>query len=387
MTILTVLFGTRIADVKTIGVTGSTELLGRAICRELKLHKEYRVIPLASGETWPLEFSPGELSQCDWIIHAAIYAKDSVPGNVLSLNLQTARHLCGTCAASQAFPDIIYLSSAREGDDSEYGKTRAVVREELEMFGAQNHTSVVTVQIPNEFGPCGRPYYNSVVTTFCYELLEGKSPRILNDKELELIYVGTVAQQILTLLEGGASSKCVRMKATRNMMVSSLLQMLKDFYENYYKQGIIPALRDDFEISLFNTFRSYIDPGKFFPYSLIKHGDNRGSFVELVKQRGGSGQFSFSSTAECGVTRGEHFHSRKIERFIVIRGRAKMTIRAVDSEQIFEFELDGDQAAFVDVPIWFTHNLTNIGDGELLTAFWINEIYNPEDPDTYKEKV
>jgi UDP-2-acetamido-2,6-beta-L-arabino-hexul-4-ose reductase len=147
----------------------------------------------------------------------------------------------------------------------------------------------------------------------------------------------------------------------------------------------MPALNTPFKKNLFNTFLCYIDHESFFPFHLKLNTDGRGSFVETVKLNSG-GQVSFSTTVP-GITRGNHFHTRKAERFAVIKGKARIEIRKIGTDKVFSFNLDGNQPSFVDMPVWFTHNITNIGDEDLYTIFWINEHYNPEDGDTYFEKV
>jgi UDP-2-acetamido-2,6-beta-L-arabino-hexul-4-ose reductase len=144
-------------------------------------------------------------------------------------------------------------------------------------------------------------------------------------------------------------------------------------------------LNSAFELNLFNTFRSYIDHSSHYPVLLKKNADQRGAFIETIKTSL-SGQFSFSTTNP-DVTRGNHYHTRKIERFIVIKGRAVIELRRIGTNKILHFELNGEQPSFVDMPVWYTHNITNIGDDELITLFWINEFFNPSDPDTYFDKV
>jgi UDP-2-acetamido-2,6-beta-L-arabino-hexul-4-ose reductase len=144
-------------------------------------------------------------------------------------------------------------------------------------------------------------------------------------------------------------------------------------------------LNSTFELNLFNTFRSYFDHSNYNPVYLKKNADQRGIFIEAIKSFVG-GQFSFSTTVP-GVTRGNHYHTRKIERFIVIKGKATIDLRRIGTTELYHFELNGDQPSFVDMPVWYTHNITNVGDEELITLFWINEFFNPDDPDTYFENV
>jgi len=149
--------------------------------------------------------------------------------------------------------------------------------------------------------------------------------------------------------------------------------------------GIIPNFDSKFELNLFNTFRSYIDLKSYYPKYYKNNIDSRGNFVEIIKLNSG-GQISFSTTKK-NITRGNHFHTRKIERFSVIKGEAIIKLRKKDSSEVFSFTLSGDKPSYVDMPIWFTHNITNVGSEDLYTIFWINEFYNENDTDTYFEKV
>ncbi len=144
-------------------------------------------------------------------------------------------------------------------------------------------------------------------------------------------------------------------------------------------------MKDKNEVNLFNTFRCYIDHDSRYPVKLVQHADPRGVFVETIKL-GVGGQVSFSTTVP-GITRGNHYHTRKIERFTVIKGKARIQLRKIGTDEVMDFYLDGNEPSYVDMPIWYSHNITNIGKDELYTQFWINEWYNPADGDTYFEEV
>jgi UDP-2-acetamido-2,6-beta-L-arabino-hexul-4-ose reductase len=169
------------------------------------------------------------------------------------------------------------------------------------------------------------------------------------------------------------------------LKVSDVLLQIQYFTEEYLHKGIIPELQDKFAIQLFNTYRSYIPHEKLFPKMYVEHSDNRGAFVELIRL-GIGGQVSFSTTLP-GITRGNHFHTRKIERFSVIKGKAKMELKRYGCSEVHTFYLDGANPCYIDIPIWYYHNITNIGEDVLYTIFWISEQYNPDDADTYFEKL
>jgi len=172
---------------------------------------------------------------------------------------------------------------------------------------------------------------------------------------------------------------------TSTAKVSEILYLLKKYKEEYQDKGEIPTINSTFELNLFNTFRCYMDISTHFPVKFSQHTDPRGSFVEIIRL-GVGGQVSFSTTVP-GVTRGNHFHTRKIERFAVIKGKALIQLRKIGTDEVLDFYLDGKEPAYVDMPIWYTHNIKNIGDEVLYTNFWINEFYDADDADTYFEEV
>ena len=167
--------------------------------------------------------------------------------------------------------------------------------------------------------------------------------------------------------------------------MTEILEQIKLYKTEYSDKGLFPSLNNKFEINLFNTFRCYMEISNHYPVKLVKNTDERGTFVETIKT-GLGGQISFSTTKP-GITRGNHFHIRKIERFAVIKGKARIQLRRIGTDKVLNFDLDGNEPAYVDMPIWYTHNITNVGDEELYTIFWINEFFDPNDPDTFFEKV
>ena len=172
---------------------------------------------------------------------------------------------------------------------------------------------------------------------------------------------------------------------TDEVRVTEILTLLQSYKSLYLEKGIFPYFMERFERNLFNTFVCYNVIEDYFPVKLKQSTDERGSFVETAKVNSG-GQVSFSTTRP-GVTRGNHFHTRKSERFAVIKGKALIQLRRVGTDKVINFELDGNEPSYVDMPIWHTHNITSIGDGDLYTIFWSSEFFDPADPDTFFEKV
>ena len=205
------------------------------------------------------------------------------------------------------------------------------------------------------------------------------------DGNLKLIYVGDLVDEIIKLIRNNDNSHEQIIPYTAEVKVSEILALLQYYRISYQDKGEIPVLHNDFEHKLFNTYRCYMDVANYFPKKFVQHADNRGAFVEIARL-GISGQTSFSTTLP-GITRGNHFHTRKIERFSVIKGKALIQLRKIGSNDVHNYYLSGEEPAYVDMPIWYTHNIKNIGEEELYTMFWINEFYDANDHDTYFEKV
>jgi UDP-2-acetamido-2,6-beta-L-arabino-hexul-4-ose reductase len=310
------------------------------------------------------------------------------PKVIYEKNIALSKQLINACKASEAKPHIIFSSSTQEERDNPYGKSKKEARLLFEEWAREFDASFTGLIIPNVFGPFGEPYYNSVVATFSHQLTHDEQPKIENDGELKLIYINQLAKEFMSCLENNKETveiKSLEIPHQYTLKVSKLLSMLEGFKMNYFEKSIFPNLDDSLTLDLFNTFLCYIDFNEFYPFHLKLNTDDRGSFVETVKLHSG-GQVSFSTTVP-GITRGNHFHTRKAERFAVIQGKAKIELRRIDSDKVYSFELDGKQPSFVDMPIWHTHNITNIGDETLLTIFWINERFDQEDADTYFVEV
>jgi len=308
---------------------------------------------------------------------------------IYNTNKNLVEKLISSFIRTNSKPYVLFSSSTQEEKDNLYGKSKREGRELFEKWAKENGASFSGLIIPNVFGPFGKPFYNSVVATFCYQLTHSAEPSINQDGVVKLIYVGELAMYIQKLIETHIkdSSKIdlINVPHTFEIKVSEILGKLNNYKLNYFDQGIIPTLKDSNETNLFNTFRSYIDNAMYFPFKYKKNTDDRGTFVELIKLNVG-GQVSFSTTVP-NITRGNHYHTRKIERFSVIKGKAKIQLRKINTNEVIEFELDGENPAYVDMPIWYTHNISNIGTEELYTVFWINEFFDPNDADTYFENV
>lgn len=370
-----------------IGITGQEGFIGKHLYNTLMLYPEkFNLISFSKSYFEDESKLDTFISKCNIVVHLAALNRHIDPQAIYDTNISLVSKLIGSLNRTKSNVHLIMSSSTQEEGNNLYGKSKKEGRELFKKWANNSDGHFSGLIIPNVFGPFGRPNYNSVIATFCHKLANNEVPSIDNDGQLKLIYVGELVNEVINVINNNnIKTQTIRIDPTYNCKVSDLLVLLENYKKQYQENGIIPALNNMFEVNLFNTFRSYIDIPNHFPIKFKQNIDDRGSFVELIRLNIG-GQVSFSTTVP-GVTRGNHFHTRKIERFAVIKGKALIQLRKIGSEEPINFELDGDSPAYVDMPVWYTHNIKNIGNEDLYTIFWINEFYNAEDPDTYFQDV
>jgi UDP-2-acetamido-2,6-beta-L-arabino-hexul-4-ose reductase len=372
-----------------VGITGQAGFIGTHLYNFLNQKKEEIItVPFQDSYFENDDKLKGFVSGCNAIVHLAAMNRHGDPQVIYDTNIRLVRHLIAAMESTGSHPHILFSSSTQEERDNLYGKSKRDGRLLFEQWAAKNNASFTGFVIPNVFGPFGNPYYNSVIATFSHQLTHSELPKIMVDANLQLIYVNELVQLFYQKIAAGKDATGIErfdVQYTSENKVSEILQRLEKYKSLYLEGNTFPELNSAFELNLFNTFRSYIDHSSRYPVLLKKNTDNRGSFTETTKTSLG-GQFSFSTTLP-GVTRGNHYHTRKIERFIVIHGKAIIELRRIGTSEILRFELDGEQPSFVDMPVWYTHNIKNVGSDEMIALFWINEFYNPDDPDTFFEGV
>ena len=372
-----------------VGITGQSGFIGTHLFNFLNLKKEeITLIPFEDkyfeNDNQLREF----VNDCDAIVHLAAMNRHGDPQVIYDTNIILVKQLIHALEEKAKHTHLIFSSSTQEEKNNLYGKSKHDGRLLFERWANRNQCRFTGFVIPNVFGPFGNPFYNSVVATFCHQLTHNEHPKIDIDANLQLIYVNELVDlfyQKMTDPAEGSDIDTFKVQYTSENKVSEILITLENYKKIYFEGHSFPELNSMFEVNLFNTFRSYMDHSSRYPVLLKKNPDQRGVFIETIKTSLG-GQFSFSTTIP-GITRGNHFHTRKIERFIVIRGKAIIELRRIGATEILHFELNGEQPSFVDMPVWYSHNITNVGNEELITLFWINEFFNPNDPDTYFEKV
>lgn len=369
-----------------IGITGESGFLGSYVrIAVMQLADAFTHVPFFDEffeDTARLDDFAGA---CDVIVHLA--AMNRTAGDqeeIYETNMRLVHLLCDALKRRPGATHVIFASSTQEVRDTPYGRSKREGREVLLHWADNAGATCTSMSIPNVFGPFCRPYYNSVIATFCHQLTHGEAPQINVDAEIPYVHVWQVAQIILDAARRGYWDSDAMPFPVTTTAVSSLLDTLTRYDACYKNEGRIPVLENRFEMDLFNTLRSYY-PAAAFPFLPPKRTDQRGYLVELLKT--GTGGQVFYSHTEPGITRGNHYHTRKIERFCVLQGEGLIRIRRVGGTDMQEYHLSGTQPSTIDMPVFCTHSITNVGAGPLLTLFWSNEIFDPSDPDTYVDLV
>jgi UDP-2-acetamido-2,6-beta-L-arabino-hexul-4-ose reductase len=321
------------------------------------------------------------LSGIDAVIHlAGVNRAESE--DLFNENISLATKLTDALDRVSAHPVVVFANSIQSGNRSAFGQTKQAATDHLTAWGRQTGAPVADVRLPNLFGEHGRPHYNSVVATFCYELAHGGKPTIVDDREIPLLHVQDAVDQMLELVEKRTAG--IFHPAGSPTLVSALMSKLVGFHD-LYMTGQIPDISTALDRALFNTYRSFCFPDHY-PIRPTLRSDVRGELFECLLSHGGK-SLVFCSTSRPGVTRGEHFHLRKVERFLVLRGTGMIALRRLFDQAIVRFRVSGQRPAIVDMPTMWTHSITNTGADEMLTMFWADEILDPEHPDTYAEPV
>lgn len=368
-----------------VGITGQSGFIGTHLYNYLGIYKDkIKRIEFKDGYFYDDKKLQEFVKKCEVIVHLAAVNRHSDPDVLYNTNIDLVKRLIKAAEITGRTPHIIFSSSIQEARDNLYGKSKRDGRILFESWAMKTGGGFTGLIIPNVFGPFCHPQYNSVIATFSYQLTHSETPVIEFDVALKVIYINDLIKTIYDIILGKIEHKLYYVQYNKEIKVNEILKLLNEYYEYYFVQNIIPVLKDNFEVSLFNTFRTYIDI-EHYPVKLKKKTDGRGLLIEIIKEYTG-GQ-SFFSLTKIGATRGNHFHTKKIERFCVLKGEGIIKMRKIGSEEIIKYYVNGYEPSIVDIPIWYTHNITNVGQEDMLTLFWTNEIFNPEDTDTFFEEV
>jgi len=360
-------------------VTGANGFIGKNLQMHLQERGGFEMVPFTREHTE--QDLPGLLDGVDWIVHLAGINRPQDPAEFTTGNAGLTQALCNAVQAAGRSIPIIYSSSIQAERDNDYGTSKRAAENALLALHEATGNPVYIYRLANVFGKWARPNYNSAVATFCHNIARDL-PVQINDPDavVNLVYVDDVIASFLSLLGGEPQvGPFATVKPVYQITVGELASQLNRFKatrDNLITEPVGTGLVR----ALYSTYVSYLPPERF-TYAVPQHGDERGVFVEMLKTPD-AGQFSFF-TAHPGVTRGGHYHHSKTEKFLVIKGKACFRFRHMITGEFYELFTDGAKPEIVEtVPGW-THDITNVGEDELVCMLWANEIFDRDNPDTF----
>lgn len=361
-------------------VTGANGFIGKNLITFLS-QKEDIIIDTFTREN-STEDLKNKLKTADFIVHLAGINRPQTEAEFYSGNTDLTKQIVDFLNDNHLKTPLIFSSSIQAELDNDYGKSKRLAEDYI----LNNYPAGIVYRLHNVFGKDCRPNYNSVVATFCYNIAHDL-PITINDsnRELELIYIDDICRTFCSVICGNIKTTTPYnyISPVYKISLEKLADTLQDF--NSDLSGInVPTTGDIFIKKLFSTFISYL-PLERLVFIPIKNTDDRGLFSELIHTED-SGQVSVS-TSKPGITRGNHYHHTKIEKFIVLKGQAIIKMRKIGDTKIHEFPISGEELQIITIPVGYTHNITNTGTDEMILLIWCNEIFDNNNPDTFYEEV
>ena len=364
-------------------VTGANGFIGKNLTLQLREQAGTEVLTLTRGDTNAK--LQAALVLADVVIHLAGENRPASPDVFQQVNVGLTRQICDTLCTLRKSAPLLLASSAQAELDNPYGQSKLAAEKVVEQLSKDNGNPVAIYRLPSVFGKWCKPNYNSVVATFCHNKANDL-PVQINDVNalIRIVYIDDVVSAFMTLLTSswhGVERPVVRPEYSITLgKLSAQIDAFKNCRSTLVSERVGTALLR----ALYGTYVSYL-PKEKFAYELPTYGDERGVFVEMLKTPD-SGQFSFL-TARPGVTRGGHYHNTKTEKFLVIKGNARFGFRHVLTNEVYYLYADGSKPKVVEtIPGW-THDITNLGNEEMVVMLWANEIFDQTNPDTIKSKV
>ena len=366
-------------------VTGAEGFIGRNLVSSLEQRLDIEIM------SYTLESDEQDLErytrEADFVFHLAGINRPDDEAEFKQGNADLTEQLLELLMQHNNAAPVLVTSSTQAECDNPYGRSKKLAEEYVFDYGERAQAPVYVYRLSNVFGKWSKPNYNTVVATFCYNIARDL-PIQVNDPAvtLDLLYIDDVVEEFIRAMEGQPTREGAycRVPVSHPVTLGHIVELLESFKASR-KTRIIPDLSDDFTNKLYATYLSFL-PEDQFAYPLIMHEDVRGSFTEFVKSPY-AGQVSIN-VSKPGITKGDHWHHTKNEKFLVVSGTGVVRFRALDGDEIIEYPVVGDKLEVVDIPIGYTHSIVNTSQTEdLVTVMWVNEMFDPDHPDTYPLEV
>lgn len=363
---------------RKILITGAHGFLGRNLTARLRQREDCHLLLLgreASKADWA-----DALGEADVVFHLAGVNRPKDPAEFEIGNHGVAREICSILRSKHRSPTIVFSSSIQAELPNSYGVSKANAEAAFRQFAAETGAEVYIYRLKNLFGKWCRPNYNAVTATFCHNIANDLPISISDPStEVELTYVDDVVEAFLADMDGSCPAEDARKIRSYSIRLGDLAGRIQAFHE-MRTSLTMPNMADWFNRALYATYLSCV-PLSQLEQQLHVRSDARGSLAEFIRQDS-FGQVFVSRTLP-GITRGNHYHHTKTEKFFVVQGDGLIRMRHLEGGPVTEFRVSGSAYQVVNIPPGYTHSISNIGDGEMVTLFWASEVFDPDRPDTY----
>ncbi|MCM2590896.1 NAD-dependent epimerase/dehydratase family protein [Rossellomorea marisflavi] len=365
-------------------VTGANGFIGKNLVAELnnRGYKDILKITKNSEDSILEKYT----KECDFVFHLAGINRSNNVDEFMDGNIGITSKLLELLKYHGNKSPILMTSSIQAGNDSPYGISKKAAEDLLTNYYYETDIKVFIYRLPNIFGKWSKPNYNTVVATYCHNIARGLDIQINNaDTELTLAYIDDVLEEFINALNGNPTIHgefCI-VPIAHDIKLGKLVELIKSFKASRSNLNV-PNMEDGLTKKLYSTYLSFLPPDQF-SYELKMNLDQRGSFTEFIKTPD-RGQVSIN-ISKPGITKGNHWHHTKNEKFLVVSGEGLIRFRNMDTNEVIEYKVTGLNLQVLDIPVGYTHSIINIGECDLITVMWANECFNPIKSDTYFEEV
>ncbi|WP_174614765.1 capsular polysaccharide biosynthesis protein CapF [Virgibacillus ihumii] len=365
-------------------VTGAKGFIGKNLVAELK-NRSYTDV-FEYGRETNADLLSEYCKHADFVYHLAGVNRPESQNEFMQVNYGFTETLLANLKKHQNHCPVMIASSTQAESDNPYGNSKKAGEDLLFQYSQDTGAKVLIYRFPNAFGKWSRPNYNSVIATFCHNIAHDM-PITVNDRnvELDLVYIDDIVEELINALKGSETNtgEFCQVPVTHKISLGKIVDLIYSFKKSR-EECSIPDVSDPFTKKLYSTYLSFL-PEDQFSYDLKMNVDNRGSFTEIIKTED-RGQVSVN-VSKAGITKGNHWHHTKNEKFLVVSGHGVIRFRKVDSDEVIEYFVSGEKLEVVDIPVGYTHNIENLGKTDMVTIMWANELFDPENPDTYYLEV
>ncbi len=378
-------------------ITGAHGFVGRNLCEALKNVRDGKdktrgIDADITIYEYDIDTPPERLDEycrsADFVYHLAGVNRPQNESEFMEGNFGFTSTLLDTLRKYNNKAPVLITSSIQAALDNPYGKSKKAGEDLIFQYGRENGVKTLVYRFPNVFGKWCRPNYNSAVATFCHNIAHDL-PITINDREhmMTLVYIDDVVDELINALKGEETKDGAfcKVPVEHKIKLGEIADMLYEF-KNSRDTKLIPDMAENsFSKKLYSTYLSYLEPDNF-SYKLKMNCDNRGSFTEILRSKN-AGQFSVN-ISKPGITKGNHWHNTKNEKFVVVSGHGLIQLRKIGTDEVVNYEVSGEEITVVDMIPGYTHNIINLSETEdLVTFMWCNECFDPDKPDTFFEEV